>query len=72
MSSIADRQKEHDGCPYMAVLIEHEDGPWYFCNKCGWGEEASPVNEASDDWTACPFCSADHDLTPLCDEATDG
>lgn len=35
------RSKEHEGCNYLAVLIEHEDGPWYFCNKCGFGEDAT-------------------------------
>lgn len=38
---------EHEDCPYLATLIQGEDGPAYFCNKCGSGWPATSGREAT-------------------------
>ena len=43
-------QRNCPRCPYQAVLIQHEDGPWWFCTRCGWGDDLtlSGASEGAD------------------------
>lgn len=42
--------REHDGCPYFAVIMESEElsQRYWFCNKCGWMEKIDDVLTPSD------------------------